>query len=224
MNKKYKILLFDLDDTLLDFSTDEKTAIKAVLENHNLYTGEDIIEMYYTIEDWQSFKMGDISAKTVITSRFCALLNLLQVDNIEEIADEYYTLMQNSHKVISGAISLLKKLNDKGYLIYLSTNGYPEFQYPRIKASRITKYFKGIFISEEIDFRKPTLSFYKYILNRVPASSKSDILIIGDAQTADILGGINSGIDTCWYNPKGDKGRYKSTYEIKSYKDLEKIL
>ena len=198
--------------------------MKTVLENHGLFTGEDIIETYYTIENWQTFKMGDISAKTVITSRFCTLLKLLQVENIEEIANEYFDLMQKSHKVISGATALLKRLTDKGYLIYLSTNGYPEFQYPRIKAARLTKYFKDIFISEEIDLRKPSQSFYKYILNRVPVSKKSDVLIIGDAQTSDILGGINSGIDTCWYNPKGKVGRHKSTYEIKRFEELEKIL
>ena len=224
MNKKYKILLFDLDDTLLDFSADEKIAIRTVLENHGLFTGEDIIEMYYTIEDWQTFKLGDITAKTVITSRFCALLKIFGVENTEIMVDEYYTLMQKSHKVISGALALLKRLNEKGYLIYLATNGYAQFQYPRIKASKLSKYFKDIFISEEIDLRKPSPSFYKYVLDRVPVSNKSDVLIIGDAQTADILGGINSGIDTCWYNPEGRVGRYKPTYEIKSYKDLEKIL
>lgn len=224
MNKKYKILLFDLDDTLLDFTYCEKESIRTVLEKYGLFTGEDIIEMYYTIEDWQTFKMGDITAKSVITSRFCTLLKLLEVKNVDKIADEYYTLMQKSHKVISGALSLLKNLNEKGYLLYLATNGYPEFQYPRIKAAKIMKYFKDIFISEEIDLRKPSPSFYTYVLNRVPVSKKSDVLIIGDAQTADVLGGINSGIDTCWYNPESRSRRYKPTYEIKSYKDLEKIL
>ena len=48
--------------------------------------------------------------------------------------------------------------------------------------------------------------------------------MIGDAQTTDILGGQNAGIDTCWYNPKAKKGRYVPTYEIKYFEELEKIL
>lgn len=168
--------------------------------------------------------MGDISAKTVITNRFSVLLKILEAENIKELADEYYSLMLSSHKLIKGALKLLRRLKSEGYKLYITTNGYPEFQYKRIKDARIANFFDGIFISEEIDLRKPTPAFYKYVFNRVPESKLSNILIIGDAQTSDILGGINAGIDTCWYNPKGRKGRYRPTYQIKTYEELEKIL
>ena len=109
-------------------------------------------------------------------------------------------------------------------MVYLTTNGYPEFQYPRIKAARLTKYFEDIFISEEINVRKPSQSFYKYVLNRLPVSKKSDVLIIGDTQTSDILGGINSGIDTCWYNPKGLTSDLNLTYVVSDLNQLLEIL
>lgn len=224
MSKKYKILLFDLDDTLLDFTGDEKRSIATVLSNHGLPNGEDVIETYYTIENWQVFEMGNITAKTAITTRFKQLLKMLEADNEQVIIDEYYELMINSHKLISGALKLLRSLKNAGYRLYITTNGYPEFQRKRIKDARIEKYFDGIFISEEIDLRKPTPAFYKYVFNRIPESNRANVLIIGDAQTSDILGGINAGIDTCWYNPKGKKGRCIPTYEIKYFEELEKII
>ena len=224
MNKRYNILLFDLDDTLLDFTGNEKKAISTVLERHGLPCGEDVLEAYYNLDNWQTFMMGDISAKTVITNRFSVLLKILEAENIKELADEYYSLMLSSHKLIKGALKLLRRLKSEGYKLYITTNGYPEFQYKRIKDARIANCFDGIFISEEIDLRKPTPAFYKYVFNRVPESKLSNILIIGDAQTSDILGGINAGIDTCWYNPNGRKGRYRPTYQIKTYEELEKIL
>ena len=32
---------------------------------------------------------------------------------------------------------------------------------------------------------------------------RSRMLLVGDSQSSDILGGINAGIDTCWFNPSG---------------------
>ena len=29
------------------------------------------------------------------------------------------------------------------------------------------------------------------------------MLIVGDSLTSDIRGGVNAGIQTCWYNPRG---------------------
>jgi len=224
MKKKYNILLFDLDDTLLDFTGDEKRALSKVLNDNGIPCGEDVIKTYYTIENWQTFEMGNITSKTVITTRFSYLLKLLEVKEKERLIDEYYDLMINSHKIISGTQKMLKSLKENGYKLYITTNGYPEFQRKRIKEARIEKYFDGIFISEEINLRKPSPSFYKYVFNRLPESNLSKVLIIGDAQTSDILGGINSGIDSCWYNPSGKAGRYKPTYEIKYFEELEKII
>lgn len=224
MNKKYNILLFDLDDTLLDFTGDEIKAIRTVLSNHGLPNGDDVLDTYYGIEHWQTFEMGNISSNSVITNRFRVLLKMLEAKNSDEIANEYYELMLSSHKLIPGALKLLKALKSSGCKLYIATNGYPEFQYKRIKDAKISKFFDGIFISEEIDLRKPTPAFYKYLFNRIPESRLSKYLMIGDAQTSDILGGINAGIDTCWFNPKGKFGRYCPTYQIKNFEELEKII
>ncbi len=224
MKKRYSVLLFDLDDTLLDFTGDEIKAIKTVFDKHSLPCGDDVIETYYGIEHWQSFQMGNINSKSVITNRLLVLLKMLEAENARQIADEYYELMLNSHKLIKGALKWLRKLKASGYKLYIATNGYPEFQRKRIKDARIAGYFDGVFISEEIDLRKPTPAFFKYMFNRIPESNRSRYLLIGDAQTSDIFGGMNAGIDTCWFNPKGNKGRYTPTYNIKSFEELEKIL
>ena len=115
-------------------------------------------------------------------------------------------------------------MKKEGYRIYLTTNGYSEFQRKRIKDAKIQNLFDGIFISEEIDLRKPSRSFFDYVMNRVPESNRSNVLIVGDAPTADILGGINCGINTCWINPDNNKCKYKYTYQIKKIGDLRDIL
>jgi putative hydrolase of the HAD superfamily len=51
-------------------------------------------------------------------------------------------------------------------------------------------------------------------------------LIVGDSLTSDIQGGINFGIDTCWFNPNKiiNKTELKPTYEISNLLELKDIL
>ncbi|MBR7132696.1 MAG: YjjG family noncanonical pyrimidine nucleotidase [Clostridia bacterium] len=225
MNKRYNSLFIDLDDTLLDFSSDEKKAILNTLEKYNLPCSEDVYTVYSEIENWQYFNLGqEFDAKTLITSRFKVLLKMLEAENIDEISDDYYSAMCNGHKLKKGALKVLRYLKSQGYKLYLTTNGFPSFQYKRIKSSGISGFFDGIFISEEIDFKKPTKMYFEYVMNHIPESNRSKVLIIGDAPTADVLGGLNSGIDTCWICGRDKQCRYRYTYKVSNIEQLLNIL
>lgn len=52
------------------------------------------------------------------------------------------------------------------------------------------------------------------------------MLIIGDSVTSDIQGGVNAGIDTCWYNADYRKNvaTIKPNYEINKLEELFYIL
>ena len=51
-------------------------------------------------------------------------------------------------------------------------------------------------------------------------------LIIGDSLSSDIQGGINAGIDTCWFNPKylHKPDSMNITYEIHDLRELLQLL
>ena len=55
---------------------------------------------------------------------------------------------------------------------------------------------------------------------------KKDVLIIGDSLTADIRGGNDYGIDTCWYNQEGrpPDPDVLIEYEINHLEELLSIL
>ena len=57
-------------------------------------------------------------------------------------------------------------------------------------------------------------------------TDKSTVLIVGDNLSSDIKGGIDFGIDTCWYNPKqiAINPEIRATYEIKILEDLQAII
>ena len=96
----------------------------------------------------------------------------------------------------------------------------------RIKDSGIGKYFDGIFVSEKIGYNKPDKRFFDVAFSEIPDCSRDETVIIGDTLTSDILGGINAGIKTVYFNPKGRKNDTGITphYEISSLSELTELL
>ena len=88
------------------------------------------------------------------------------------------------------------------------------------------KYFIKRFVSEKIGIPKPSKAYFDYCFANIEDFEKSKTLIIGDSLTSDIQGGINSGIDTCWYNPKRLKNYsgITPTYEIDNLEQVLKIV
>ena len=114
----------------------------------------------------------------------------------------------------------------KKYKVAIVTNGIKEVQTSRIKNSGIAEYVDEIIISDELGISKPHPGIFEYALKKLRHENKNDVIMIGDSQTADIQGGINFGIDTCWINLVGRKENenIKATYKVDTIEELYKII
>ena len=97
-------------------------------------------------------------------------------------------------------------------------------QRPRLERSAIRPFIEKIFISEEIGVAKPAAGFFEAVFQEIGNPPKSEVLIIGDSLTSDIQGGIDYGIDTCWFNPGGKNTSLQVTYNIGKLGDLLELL
>ena len=121
------------------------------------------------------------------------------------------------------AEELCKKLSEK-YELYIVTNGIGTVQQSRLAKSGLLPYFKDVFVSEKIGSQKPEKKFFDFVFENISEKDKSKVVIVGDSMSSDILGGINAGIDTCFFNPLGREEVYSPTYAVKSFKELENIF
>lgn len=224
---KYTSVLLDIDDTLLDFSAAEKSAVSAVLKNNNLPFDDATVALYSKInlEFWERFERGEILREDIFEGRFKKLLSIIKKSgDTKKIADEYFVALANEHQLMQGATEILDYLSQKGYKLYAATNGLSKTQFKRIREADIEKYFDKIFISESVGFQKPQAEYYNYIVKNIPEKDKSKILIIGDSQSSDILGGKNAFIDTCFFNLKGKENKYGAKFEIHTLAQIKDIL
>lgn len=225
---KYKHLLFDADDTLLDFQASEQAALKGLFESLGLTMTPSIINKYHEINHglWAAFERGEVTKDQILQTRFRKLFEEIgfEVDR-PNLEVEYQEMLASGHMVIPGTFELLDQLRDH-FELYIVSNGVASTQYNRLHASGLFPYFQNIFISEETGYQKPQIEFFHYVFDRIPNFDASKALIIGDSLSSDIQGGVNANIDTCWYNPRNlanNKG-LEITKEVSSLEQICEIV
>ena len=223
---KYKYLLFDLDDTLLDFGKAQILAFKKLLEDENIEYGDELFEQYETINKslWRSFERGEISNKVVTSERFIRFFALfgIEVDG-SEVDNRFRSYLAEGNQLFEGIVEMLEKLS-LTHKLYIASNGIGITQHTRLKNNNLNKYFDKIFISEEIDSKKPDREFFDIILKEVGVEDKGEVLMIGDTLTSDILGANNVGIDSCLVDIHGiENSEINPTYKIAKTIDLLNI-
>lgn len=226
---KYKVILFDADETLFDFKKAEREAFK----NTMIDFGVDYDESYHfnTYEEinsaiWKELEQGLITQEKLKIERFRRFINKIEMNFDEnEVASTYMKYLGEGSFLFEGAIELIEDLSNK-YTLSIVTNGLTIVQERRIKKSVIAKYFKDIVISEEVGIAKPHPDIFEHAISNLGEFKKDEILMIGDNLSSDIRGGINYNIDTCWYNPNKveNKSNLSPTYEMADYKEIRNLL
>lgn len=221
-------VLFDLDDTLFDFHKAEKIALTKTLVHFGIDPTEETLALYSAINaaHWKRLELGEISREEVKVGRYRELFETIGVECDPVKATAYYeSMLAIGHYFMPGAPELLEELYGK-YRLYIVSNGTAKVQEGRIGSSGIAKYMDGIFISQLLGANKPDKQFFDICFAEIPDFSLSETVIIGDSLSSDIKGGINAGITTVWFNPKGieNDNDIKPDYTIKELSEVPGLL
>ncbi len=227
--KNYRNILLDVDGTLLDFAASERLGIARVLKHYGFTAEEELLQRYHQINAaaWAAFERGEVTKEHLVNQRFEDYFGQLgcQVDG-EEAEELYRNFLDQSAILIDGAVELCRYLKDKGYGLYVVTNGTSTTQYKRLALSGLDIYMNDIFVSEDAKSQKPRKEYFDYCFARIPDADPKTMILLGDSLTSDIRGGLMAGTDTCWYNPAGLAGRevIRPDYMIRHLEEFKKIV
>jgi len=227
--RKYDIFLFDADGTLFDYDMAEANALKLMFDSCGFAYTESIRQKYREINSqvWESFEKGEISKEELQTARFSRLLDYIGVrHDAKDFNEKYLYELGKGAFLIGGALEICEQIALSGKKIYIVTNGILATQTSRIKHSDIKDYISDFFVSEHVGYQKPHISYFEYVFSHIPQVGKDKVLIIGDSLTADIQGGLNAGIDSCWFNESKKKNGTGiiPTYEIYNLSEIQKFI
>lgn len=228
MMQKYKTLLFDADNTLLDFNRAEREAVIDSLSHYGIQATDEVIRTYSRVNDehWKMLERGEILKDVLYYARWQAFADIYGFElDAKKISDLYLEKLSQKAYEIEGAEQICRKLSEYCRM-YIITNGNKMVQDGRMGRVSLSSYFSDRFISEVIGHEKPSIEFFNAVISSIPDFDPVSTLVIGDSLTSDIQGGINAGLDTCWYNPNGKPApdTMKITYTISKLIELEEIV
>lgn len=226
--KKYDIFLFDADNTLYDYYPSSVYALKTMFEQHGIDYSGSIQARYNQINNhtWARYEKGEFTVQELEIARFEQLFTEMDITlNVDDFNAGYLRELGKGMFLIEGAIEICYEITSHNKLIYIVTNGLTSTQNARAEYSPLAKYISGVFVSQEIGHQKPDKPYFDHVLKQIPAP-KANMLIIGDSLTADIAGGNNAGIDTCWLNTHNinNATTIKPTYEINQLLQMQVFI
>lgn len=218
---KYDVLLFDLDDTLFDFSKTEKNALTHSFQAYGLPNGvDDYRKSYNSISKvlWDDLEQSRITLDELKVERFKRLFSQYDLNiDAAQFGQLYIENLGKEIHIIDGVKEMIQRAST--YKLAILTNGFKDAQHARIGGSIFHDSFEKIITSEEAGTQKPQVEIFEYTFEKLNITDKSSVLMIGDSLSSDIQGGTNFGIDTCWFNPsmKQNSSALQPTYEVHSW-------
>ena len=228
MRKHYPWLFFDADGTLFDYDRAESTAFRKAFELLQFQFEDRYLDTYQRINRdlWKALERHEITPAVLRLRRFEILLEALQLSgSAEDLNLTYVEQLGLCTELMEGAYDVLQTLA-RTSRIAIVTNGLEAVQRSRLMHSTIHPFISALIISEEVGAAKPHPAYFDAAFAKTGNPDRRDVLIIGDSLTSDIQGGLNYGIDTCWYNPAGEAKPegVQLTYELRRLQELLDII
>ena len=227
---KIKVILWDVDGTLLNFEAAERVAIRACFERFALgECSDEMLEQYSAINKkyWERLERGELSKPEVLTGRFIEFFSLrgLDINAVPAFNDAYQVALGDTVCFNDDAADIIRTLSDS-YKQYVVTNGTRIAQEKKLSNSGLGTMMDDVFISELIGAEKPNIAFFNAVWEKIGHYAVDEVIIVGDSLTSDMRGGNNAGILCCWYNPKGERapGDIRIDYEITDLRQIYDVL
>ena len=204
-----KVILWDIDGTLLDFKKSESFAIKKCFKELGICedTTDEMVARYSVINHrlWDELAEGKRTKPQVLNGRFEEFFKAegIAYTDYEKLNSLYQVYLGEYFFFFEDAEQTLLKLK-KSYKQYAVTNGTAVAQHKKLSLSGLDKIFDGIFISDEIGVDKPHKEFFDKVFQKIGIFDRREAVIIGDSVPNDMQGGNNAGIYTILFDPNGN--------------------
>lgn len=222
---RYETVLLDADMTLFDFERSEGEALARVLTARGYTPDRETVELYLKINTalWDANARGEIDQDFLTVERFAAFMRVKGGDHDpREFNRDYLSALGEGCFLLPGAEEFCRALAEAGCTLAIVTNGLPTAQWGRFDRSPLKGVIPHMFVSMELGCQKPQREYFDKVCAELGIADRRRAVVVGDSLRTDILGGINAGIDTVWFNPKGlpEDPAIPATKTVKSYGEL----
>lgn len=225
-----RVILWDIDGTLLDFPAAEKAAIRTCFVKFHLgECTDEMLARYSAINKsyWEMLERGEIFKDEMLKRRFGDFFAAegIDTDCTAQFNQAYQLALGDTVVFRDRGYELVQKLQTRCRQ-FAVTNGTYTAQERKLRNSGLSELLEEAFISDMIGFEKPAKQFFDHVLERIGDYDRQEIMIVGDSLTSDMQGGNHAGIVCCWYNPHHEKNtkNVRIDHEIDDLWQVEELL
>lgn len=225
-----KVILWDIDGTLLSFKMAERAAIRACFAQFGLgELTDEMLAEYSAINAsyWKRLELGELTKQQVLRGRFEEFFAAYGLDTgcVDKFNAAYQVRLGETVVFNDNADTLVRELRGQ-VKQYAVTNGTLVAQRGKLKNSGLDQLLDDVFISDVIGVEKPGKGFFDAVFAAIGRYEPDEVLIVGDSLTSDIQGGNNAGILCGWYDPAGQEvpEGLRVDYHIRDLNEVRHII
>jgi putative hydrolase of the HAD superfamily len=216
-----KAVIFDLDNTLIDFMSMKKAAstaaanamIKAGLKEHPDDLAARLFAFYleHGIESDDAFEQYLLQEYKAVDYRILAAA-------VNAYLKEKYLHL----KPYPGVVETLRKLKQEGFKLGIVSDGFRLKAWMRLNEAGLDGYFDSVVTYDDTGKRKPAKEPFLLICDQLDLKPE-ECLMLGDWPERDVQGGKLAGMKTCLAK-YGQIQQAKADYQIESFSKLLTIV
>ncbi|MGN7470755.1 HAD family hydrolase [Brevibacillus sp. SAFN-007a] len=211
---RFSTILFDLDDTLFDFSACWEKGMQETIAAHACTADLDGAALLAALRRHGDALWGDVIAKTYDFTQYRRLRlqramadfnRTMAVEEIDDFQRVYQAACLAAVQPDPEVQDVIAKLAEK-HELGIVTNGPVDMAFIKLERLGLSAYFpqERVVISEQLGYHKPDSRIYAAAQERFGVPS-SEVLFVGDTWEADVAGAMDAGFSAIWFNPRGKK-------------------
>lgn len=210
--KDIRVIMLDVDNTLLDFNRCAVLSAKAAGEVFGFEVPDTLFQIFKPINDalWRDLEKGVLTSAELFDIRWQRIFEAMGLEAGLKVGGkaferEFQKHLETVTEPIDGALELVKYLAGK-YTLSVASNGPYNQQVGRLISAEMMPYIgvEHVFVSAEVGETKPQKPFFdvcfKRLSSKLGALEPHEVCMIGDSLSADIIGAKEYGMQTIWYD------------------------
>lgn len=199
-----KAVFFDFDDTLQS----RKGAYRLYCEDFltKYFPGISKQEREKKLDEMEEHVDGGYKDREVYFPEMIALWHWENHPPLRELYDSFNNDFGKHVVLLDGAVDVLKKLKEKGYILGAVTNGVSSLQNTKLDTAGIRELFDVVVVSGDIGIYKPDRRIFDEAARRAGVENEK-VLFVGDHPINDIKGALGAGMKAIRMNYGDFKGK-----------------
>ena len=226
---RYQQIIFDVDDTIIDFAATEDFALHSLFNAHHWPLSAELQRQYHSYNQglWRRLEQCELTYEELSEMTFHDFILDhfgIEIDG-KKAMDEYRSYFGEAHQLLPGVEDTLIFAKKQGYKLTVLSNGEKFMQNHRLELAGVKKYFDLIVTSEEAHYSKPNPHAFDYFFSRTEIGP-IETVFFGDGLQSDILGAEKYGFDSIWYNHRHRKNtlHLHPKFVVETYPELVKLM